>query len=79
MTDPGREHPPGPPGTRPSPVVSVLLTIVGAILLLPGLCSLALIGDVLRGDTSGLIGIWLVCLAISFCGIVMIRGAWMRR
>ena len=85
MTDPGREHPQAPPGTRPSPVVSVLLTIGGVILLLPGLCSLAFIG-VLFGDDpkglfddAGLLLLWGVCLAISFGGVMMIRHAWRRR
>ena len=34
MTDPGRPHPQVPPGVRPHPVVSILVTICGVILLL---------------------------------------------
>jgi hypothetical protein len=85
MTDPGREHRQVPLAPRPHPAVSVLVTICGVILLLPGLCSLAFIGalvsDEPKGlfDDAGLLLLWAVCLAISFGGVMMIRRVWMRR
>lgn len=60
----------------------VLAVLCGVILLLPGLCSLGFIAlsipDFMRGrGDAGAAGplllLWLVCFAISFGGIVMIR------
>jgi hypothetical protein len=85
MTDPGRAPPQVPPGVRPHPVISVLLTIGGVILLLPGLCSLVFIGGIFSDDPKGLFDdaglllLWGACLAISFGGILLIHRAWRRR
>jgi hypothetical protein len=85
MTDPAPTHPQVPPGARPHPIVSILLTIGGVILLLPGLCSLVFIGALFSDsptglfDDAGLLLLWVVCLAISFGGIMMIWRAWRRR
>jgi hypothetical protein len=54
----------------------VLAVIFGVILLLPGLCSVgfmvALSGS--HGVESPIVLLWLVCFAISFGGILMIRN-----
>lgn len=53
-----------------------LLIFLGALLLLPGLCSIffmvAFGGD---GWNSALGGLWIVCLAISAGGVLLIRSA----
>jgi hypothetical protein len=57
-----------------------IMILIGIILLLPGLCSLGFMVAFLPqlgGDltSAGMLGaIWLVCLAISFGGIMLIRG-----
>ena len=85
MTDPAPMHSQVPPGARPHPVVAILVTICGVILLLPGLCSLVfigvLVGDEPKGlfDDAGLLLLWGVSLAISFGGIMMIWRVWRRR
>ena len=54
----------------------VLAVIFGVILLLPGLCSLgfmvAMQGS--SGVESPIILLWLICFAVSFGGILMIRN-----
>ena len=58
-----------------------LAVIFGIILLLPGLCSLGFmalfIPEAFRsggaGENSLLLVLWLVCFAISYGGILMIR------
>jgi len=55
----------------------ILGFLVGAILLLPGLCSLGFmaVSFPFKGDVGPLGLLWLVCFAISFGGIIMIRNA----
>ena len=55
----------------------VLLIIVGIILLLPGLCSLAamLILTGMGGGGSHVFLLWLFCFAVSAGGIWLIRFA----
>jgi len=78
------DQPPRPASTR-SVALTVLLIIVGIILLLPGLCSLATIailwsvGPTGVFDDAGLILLWVFRLAVSIGGIVLIRYAWTRR
>lgn len=56
-----------------------LLFVLGVILLLPGACSLgfmAIVGASADLSAMGpLMLLWLVCFAISFGGIMMIRRA----
>ncbi|HXT07061.1 MAG TPA: hypothetical protein VN715_09015 [Roseiarcus sp.] len=57
----------------------VLAFIFGVILLLPGACSLGFMAILLGSGSLGDIGplplLWLICFAISFGGIMMIRSA----
>ena len=62
--------------------MQVLAIIGGVILLLPGLCSLGFItlsvSNLSRGgmrDAASWAPLWIVCFAISFGGIMMIRRA----
>jgi hypothetical protein len=62
--------------------MQVLAIIGGVILLLPGLCSLGFItlsvSNLSRGgmrDAVSWAPLWIVCFAISFGGIMMIRRA----
>jgi hypothetical protein len=60
----------------------VLAVLFGIILLLPGLCSLGFMAILLPAGASGgnasvygMFGLlWIVCFAISFGGILMIRA-----
>ena len=60
----------------------VIVVLFGLILLLPGACSLLfMIGFLPTMFTQGLSGgaplilLWLVCFAVSFGGLMMIRSA----
>jgi hypothetical protein len=61
----------------------VLAFLVGIILLLPGACSLGFmalfIGSGGGGDVAPYTLLWLVCFAISFGGVMLIRSALRRR
>jgi hypothetical protein len=52
-----------------------LLIFLGALLLLPGLCALFFMFALGGGWDTSLVGLWLVCLAISAGGIALIRAA----
>jgi len=57
----------------------VLLIIIGIVLLFPGLCAILFAGGFLLSDPlntlrqADLIALWVVCLAISAGGILLIR------
>jgi hypothetical protein len=77
------DEPPAPPPPRSgrNPFVTALLIFIGIILLLPGLCSVALI-VALRGDPSFSSGTWpflLLTFAIAAGGIALIVLALRRR
>ena len=59
----------------------VLFLLIGVILLLPGACSLGFM--VMSMGESGSQGplplLWLICFAISFGGVMLIRNALRRR
>src|SRR5262249_56955303 len=62
-----------PPPTQRSGCVTALMILAGAILLLPGICALMIVGfdsSVLKDATSLAVGV--VFLAISAGGIVLI-------
>ena len=67
-----------PPTGRPKGLGGCLvafLVLVGIVLLLPGLCSLAFM-IAFGGRDAGPIGLlWLVCFAIGIGGIMLIRYA----
>ena len=72
---------PNPPPAAPVPrqrlgrVAVVLLTLLGIVMLLPGLCSLFFI-VVMPGGGGGAVSLlWLVCFAISAGGIWLIAYA----
>jgi hypothetical protein len=56
--------------------LTILMVVFGAILLLPGVCSLVFIfaGGFSDGD-SGLILLWIACLLVSAGGIWLIVKA----
>jgi hypothetical protein len=60
-------------------VLRALAIVFGVILLLPGACSLGfmalMLGQPNGGDAGGLALLWLICFAISFGGVMMIRSA----
>jgi uncharacterized membrane protein YraQ (UPF0718 family) len=68
---------------------SVLMLIVGIILLLPGLCSLFfLVGEIAQLMKDGnlalfrdgpMLTLWIIGVAISAVGIILIRSAWRAR
>ena len=61
-----------------STIARVLLFIVGAILLLPGLCSLAVMsqfGSLGGPDAILLWALWLATFAIAWGGYVLVRKA----
>jgi hypothetical protein len=70
--------PPTPPSQR-SGCATVALFVVGVILLLPGLCSLAFmaasIGRIGSGMEPGIVLIMMLCLTIGAIGVVMIVAA----
>jgi len=68
--------PPDPSSERRSAAATVLSLLIGVVLLLPGLCSLwfmVALGSPF--DAGPLMGLWLVCVAISIGGIVLIVQA----
>ncbi len=69
--------PPTPPSQR-SGCASVLLFVFGAILLLPGLCSLVYIGMGGADAEPVVTTIVFVCLLIGVGGVVMIVKAFRR-
>ena len=59
----------------------VLALLIGVILLLPGACSLGFIVMSLgeSGSQGPLPLLWLICFAVSFGGVMLIRNALRRR
>jgi hypothetical protein len=79
----------GPPPRSEPPLASALLgcwavlaTVLGIIMLLPGLCSLVLAPNLIstgfkfngKFDISRLI-MWVICLLIGVLGVALIRSA----
>jgi hypothetical protein len=63
-----------PPPYPRSPVAAILFMLIGAVMLLPGLCALFFISQASRND-YGFIPLWLFCFAISAGGIALIVRA----
>jgi uncharacterized membrane protein YiaA len=67
---------PGEARRAASPVLSVLMLVIGTILVLPGLCSgyfaLLAIGSPNDPYLSALTVLWLVCFAVAAVGIALI-------
>ncbi len=68
---------------RPSRAGAVIFTLIGIVLLLPGMCAIA--GMVIMADlvstewlfsNAALDLLWLVCLTISVGGILLIVRVW---
>jgi hypothetical protein len=65
------------PQRRLHPLLAILLVLIGIVLLLPGLCSLALIVLYVR-DLDGLapmVVLWLITFAVAAGGVALIRYA----
>jgi len=81
MSDPGIEPSPPRSGQGGGGALTVLLILVGIVLLLPGLCSLAAIVILSAIDLKGVLSdpslmlLWLVCIGVSIGGILLIRHA----
>jgi protein-S-isoprenylcysteine O-methyltransferase Ste14 len=65
-------------------MLAVFLIIVGAILVLPGVCAVAVAVGVGLYDPKSfaepeLIVLWIVCVAIAAGGAATIRAGWRRR
>jgi hypothetical protein len=69
------------PGSSPGTSFGTLLMfLVGAVLVLPGICSLLFIvgtfaDSMLQTMIAPLVALWALCFAISFGGILLIRTA----
>ncbi len=63
--------PPPPPPAQRSGCLTALLILLGAVLLLPGICALVFVSPGMLADPSGLL-ILLVCLAIGAGGVALI-------
>jgi hypothetical protein len=74
---------PPPPAPEPlHPLLAGLLLLLGLIALLPGICAVTfMVGMSLPGGffDPGMVVLWLVCLAISAGGILLIRAVRRRR
>jgi len=67
------------PDTPRHPILTVLMVIVGAILLLPGVCAAFFViaggfGSI-GSEDAWLIGLWLVCFLIAAAGVWLIVRA----
>jgi uncharacterized membrane protein YjjB (DUF3815 family) len=77
------DRPTVPPSRNP--FVTVLMVVAGIILLLPGLCSLVLVGTLVYEDPigafrePGLVLLWAFLIAIGWGGVMLIRRAVRRR
>jgi hypothetical protein len=65
--------PPLPPAQR-SGCLTALMILIGAVLLLPGICALTFVSSGMLADPTGLL-ILLVCLAIAAGGVALIWAA----
>jgi hypothetical protein len=60
---------------RRHPLLTILMVIIGAILLLPGVCALIFTGAALYGGEPSRVMLWIVSLLISAGGIWLIVKA----
>ena len=77
MSD-GQPQPPEPPVTPWHPALRVLLALVGLVLLLPGFCTLFFVyARLARGgrENEAIVLLWIVCIAISVGGLLLLRAA----
>ena len=58
-----------------NPLLTVLMAVGGVILLLPGLCAIAVMGLGGMHGTSELVSLWFFCFLISAGGVVLLRKA----
>lgn len=78
MSNPFDPRTPPPPGQSRPVILSILMFLFGLILLLPGVCAVIFAGVAFSGSGSGadqFILLWVICLAISFGGIMLIVKA----
>ena len=80
MSDPSPGDIPPPASVAPrrrNPVLAAFMLIVGIILLLPGLCSIAFIGFAISSKAgtdafTPLVPLWLFCFVVSAVGLFLI-------
>jgi hypothetical protein len=77
MSEPDRAAPADPPRYTGG---QIALTLFGAILLLPGLCSLVVMVSMVPWNLNDpflslVVTLWIVCFVISAAGVAMIYGA----
>jgi hypothetical protein len=72
-------NPEPPSDPRPAegrhPALTILMVVVGAILLLPGICAIVFMGMMASDADPAIIGLWIVCLAIAAGGILLLVRA----
>jgi hypothetical protein len=76
-------HQSGPPAPPPGTLVTALMFIIGAVLVLPGLCTVAYIAmfaaagelDVKEPMAAIIVVFWTICLAIAAAGVAILRAA----
>jgi hypothetical protein len=66
------------PRPRRHPVLTALMIIAGIIALLPGVCALFFMAAMPGGGNGVIALLWLLCLAISAGGIVLLVLAFRR-
>jgi hypothetical protein len=58
------------------PLLTMLMVVLGIILLFPGVCAVFFIVVMSSsGPDSSLVLLWIVCLLVTFGGIMLIRYA----
>ena len=75
MSSPEPNPPAVSPQRRLSRVAAVLLTLLGIVMLLPGVCSIFFIVVLPHGGGGVVSLLWLACFAISAGGIWLITYA----
>jgi hypothetical protein len=65
-----------PPPQSRHPILTILMTVAGVILLLPGVCAAGfMVLGGLRSPDLSIISLWVVCFLISAGGVVLLRKA----
>jgi uncharacterized membrane protein HdeD (DUF308 family) len=74
MSNPGPPSDAGPTRGR-HPALTVLMVVVGAILLLPGICAIVFMAGMGASADPTLALLWIVCLLIALGGVLLLVRA----